>query len=144
MPTAALHSILFAVIRSSHHPALRALGALLSVSLLLVQLDDGTGVHRCPAHDGAAIPPAAVSHHAAMQHHEAPATDHQHTGGCTCLGACHGASLALGATDGISRLVAGSPDTALVAPLIGAVPALLPRLLPFANGPPRLVSSRFA
>ncbi|MDZ4864539.1 MAG: hypothetical protein SGJ01_13975 [Gemmatimonadota bacterium] len=127
-----------------HHPVLRALGAVLSVALLLVQLADGTGVHRCPAHDGAAVPPAAVSHHAAMQHHQAPASDHQHGGACTCLGACHGAAFALGAADSTPRLEVGAPGTTSVAALAGAVPAFLPRLLPFANGPPRLVSSRFA
>ncbi len=126
------------MIRSIHHPVLRALGALLTVALLLVQLADGTGVHRCPAHDGAAIPPAAVLQHAAMQHHQAPAGDHEHTGSCTCLGACHGASLALGTADGTPRLVAGSRVTTLVASLAATVPAFLPRLLPFANGPPTL------
>ena len=139
-----LRSILVAVIRSIHHPVLRALGAVLSVALLLVQLADGTGVHRCPAHDGAATPPAAVAHHAATQHHQAPASEHPHGGACTCLGACHGASLALGAAEGTPQLVVGVPGTPSVAALAGAVPAFLPRLLPFANAPPRLVPSRFA
>ncbi|MEO8635976.1 MAG: hypothetical protein ABI587_11930 [Gemmatimonadales bacterium] len=131
------------MIRSLHRPVLRALGALSSVLLLLVQLADGTGVHRCPAHDGVGIVPATMPHHAGMEHHAGPPADHQHHGPCTCLGACHGASLALAAADGTPRLTIDVRATALLVVLAGTVPLPRPRLLPFANGPPRLVPSRF-
>ena len=132
------------MIRQAHHPFLRASGALLSLLLLLVQLADGTGVHKCPAHDGMGGPVVAMSHHGTMQHHTGVPAEHQHNGPCTCLGACHGASFALAAADGTPRLATDPRHTAVVDLPVGTAPASRLRLLPFANGPPRPVPSNFA
>jgi hypothetical protein len=64
--------------------------ALLQVVLLLgVQLTDGAGVHRCPAHDGPVarvVPQAAMHDHGSHADHGSPSGGH-HV--CTCLGSCH-------------------------------------------------------
>jgi hypothetical protein len=122
--------------RPLRHPVLRLLGALLPLLLLLAQLGDGTGMHRCPAHDGTGVPVTAAASHAGMAHHSAPPEDHQHGGPCSCLGACHGPTLLLGTTDGTPQLVAVlSPVTSGIAPTLEARPSR-PHLLPFAIGPP--------
>jgi hypothetical protein len=64
--------------------------ALLQVVLLLAVLTHGrSGVHRCPAHDGAGAHlavQAAMHEHGSHADHGSPAGEH-HV--CTCLGSCH-------------------------------------------------------
>ena len=113
--------------------------ALLQVVLLLgVQLTDGAGVHRCPAHDGAAahlVAQAAMHEHGSHADHGAPTSGH-HV--CTCLGSCHAPMSALLPASGQAG-IAIHPTT--VSAGFGAVSHLFQNpeyTLPYAVGPPSL------
>jgi len=118
---------------------LSAATALLQVVLLLgVQLTDGAGVHRCPAHDGAAahrVAQAAMHEHGSHADHGSP-TGERHV--CTCLGSCHApmpALLPASAQAGIAI----NPTTVSVG--FSAVSHLFQTpeyTLPYAVGPPSL------
>src|SRR3990172_4525394 len=65
--------------------------AFLPAALLVgLQLAEGSGFHRCPAHDGA-LPHNSTGHHTGSS----AGGSHEHggsPGGCTCLGTCHATS----------------------------------------------------
>jgi hypothetical protein len=116
----------------------RASLALVQLVLLLaVQLAEGTGVHRCPEHDGVGVA-AAETHamHDMMGHSGHPETHSEKAHTCHCIGACSTATLmhqAPAAPVLAVALVRYQP----LQPV--AVPSLRDsvRLLPFAIGPPR-------
>jgi hypothetical protein len=131
-----------------NHPARRLAAALLNLFFLLAWGEPVT-LRPCPAHDGvvvaSAMAGAAMSHHA-MAHDASSATpaEHEHHGTpggghvCHCLGQCCAAMGVVAPTAQairwqvvVHRLAAPAYDEP-------ATPAAAsPRLLPFANGPPR-------
>jgi hypothetical protein len=119
---------------------LSAATALLQVVLLLgVQLTDGAGVHRCPAHDGAAAHlavQAAMHEHGSHADHGSPTGDH-HV--CTCLGLCHAPMPAALPSAGLSSIAI---DAAAIFSDFRAVSHFFQspeHTLPYAVGPPLLV-----
>jgi hypothetical protein len=123
--------------------AFRAATLALAALFVVCQLVDGSGAHRCPMHDGVAgMVAGAEAHDSAAFHHAGhgdSGDDQQHDAPCTCLGACHGGSLALAATD-VSPAAAVPPVA--FAPLHAPgnrLPESPAHLLPFAIGPPHLV-----
>jgi hypothetical protein len=141
-----------------NRPVRRWAAALLNL-LFLLAWGEPASAHPCPMHDGAALMAAtgpgtpapvaaahAAAHAAGHGHHDAaaalPATAPAHGGdashACQCLGDCSAASAAAlpGAVavrwQGIVRHAAEPP-----AAQPGTPRAASPRLLPFANGPPR-------
>jgi hypothetical protein len=98
--------------------------------LVLAQLLDGSGAHRCPEHD-AMLPAAVEVHgHAATHHDAAP--------GCNCLGASCGS---LAAFEAAPAARPRSPSARSWTPLVVAgreAPHRSSHLLPFALGPPFL------
>ena len=109
------------------------LAAIQALLLLTLQLAEGTGVHRCPAHDArvGVIPAAAAADHHGHQAHQ----DQKGHAGCHCLGPCCQAAL-LYTTSRVPSIqqqveVAARPETRAQTTLRSSV-----RLLPFAIGPP--------
>jgi hypothetical protein len=116
--------------------------AILVVALFVsVQVVEGTGVHRCAAHDaGAGIQPVAA---ASSGHHHGGSADHgqkgrgaDHHGCCPCLGDCQNSAVFT------SPAVQAGPVASFVVTFLprfedgGMHRASLRYLLPFALGPP--------
>ena len=136
------------------HPSLRRLAAALLNLLFLLAWGEPVTLHPCPTHDavsgmassatagaGAAASSAAAHHgHQAM----APAVGHErhaeHEGShlCNCLGSC-AVSVAVAAptAQAVRWQVVVRRRVAPIEPAADALLAAAPRLLPFANGPPR-------
>lgn len=116
--------------------------AILVVALFVsMQVVEGTGVHRCAAHDaGTGIQPVAA---APSGHHHGGGADHGqqgggdgHHGSCPCLGDCQNPAVFTGST-----AQAGPRGASVVTVLPwfedGGIHRASPRyLLPFAIGPP--------
>ncbi|HEU5154102.1 MAG TPA: hypothetical protein VFU03_05195 [Gemmatimonadales bacterium] len=115
-----------------------AIGLSLVVLLLGVQLTDGAGVHRCPAHDRAAAHlavQAAMHEHGSHADHGSPSGDH-HV--CTCLGSCHAPMSAVLPASGQSSI---SIDAVAIFTGFTPVSHLFQNpeyTLPYAVGPPPL------
>jgi hypothetical protein len=120
-----------------HRPVRRLAAALLNL-LFLLAWGEPAALRPCPMHDGVATPAAAM-HAMAMPHgnaghgHESRAS---HV--CSCLGQC---CAAVGVLAPMAPVVRWQPVVRRRAEPVGAEvdtpPAAAPRLLPFANGPPR-------
>jgi hypothetical protein len=134
-------------------PVRRWAAALLNL-LFLLAWGEPVSTHPCPMHDGAAVVAAvaAAGHVAAgdldhgghgAAHLALPTPPPTHDGGaehsCQCLGECATASaVALPGVVAVQwqAVVRHSAEPPLAEPV--APSAAAPRLLPFANGPPRL------
>lgn len=101
-----------------------------------LQLADGSGRHGCPEHDAVGVVAPSAAAHQAPAHHSEPADSHDHAGGCTCLGSCHGSAI----TGVPSVAPAFAPALTSAIAHRAQQPATLirvaPRLLPFQIGPP--------
>src|SRR5512143_555760 len=107
------------------------------VLLLATQLAEGTGVHRCPAHD-AGVGIVAEQQHAMddmMGHGGHPQTHGEKAHSCHCIGTCSAATVMYRGPEAPVLRVAlvqyQQPQAAGVVSLRHTV-----RLLPFAIGPP--------
>lgn len=115
----------------------RASLALVQLVLLLVmQLAEGTGVHRCPAHDGVGIvAEQAHAMHDIMGHEGQQQTHSEKAHSCHCIGACSTATVmhqGPAAPVLTVALVRHQPLPSVAAPSLRDTV----RLLPFAIGPP--------
>jgi hypothetical protein len=118
---------------------LSAATALLQVVLLLgVQLTDGVGVHRCPAHDGPAANlavQAAMHEHGSHGGHGSPNGEH-HV--CTCLGSCHAPMPAALPASGQARIAFNSTTVSAGFSAVSHLFQHPEHILPYAVGPPPL------
>lgn len=126
------------------HPFLGVCVKALRVALafLIALAGEVSGAHACPHHEIAlAGQPADAGLHEHDPHAGDPAGDPGHSGPCTCVGVCHGSAAAplpsVGPVVGHFRGVS-SPAPALVPDSGTSVRLLLPYVLPYANGPPRI------
>lgn len=116
---------------------------LLALLLPAGQLVDGAGLHHCPDHDaglGVALGGGGHAHHGAS--HNGP--NHQHKGGCPCLGAGHTSQAVLLSGTTPALVVRAS---LAIAPSFAEPAAVWPApslRLPFAIGPPHPVPSHIA
>jgi len=133
------------------HRPLRRIAAALVNLLFLLAWGEPVALHPCPMHDGVAATAttatSATAMHSTASHHGhmamAPSTGHDHAaheGGhvCSCLGSC---SVSVGAVAPSAQAIRWQVVVRRrVAPIEADAAAPLasaPRLLPFANGPPR-------
>jgi len=122
----------------SFRPFIATLVVALFVSMQVVE---GTGVHRCAAHDaGTGIQPVAAApaahHHGGSADHGQQGSGAGHHGCCPCLGDCQNPAVFTGST------AQAGPVACFVVTLlprfeVGGIHRSSPRyLLPFAIGPP--------
>jgi hypothetical protein len=116
-------------------PPFRVAALAPAVLLVLAQLFDGIGAHRCPEHD-AAVPPAAESHRHAAGHHDNAPAEGDHHGGCNCLGASCGSVVAFEAVPAMRPLMPAAQSWIPASAVGRKAPDRPPHLLPFALGPP--------
>jgi hypothetical protein len=136
--------------RVMRHRSLRRFGAALLNLLFLLAWGEPVTLHPCPTHD--AVSGMAVSGMAAHQAHQAEngheamaasaghAQHAEHEGGhvCSCLGTCAvGVAVAAPTAQAVRWQVVVRRRVAPIEPAADAPLAAAPRLLPFANGPPR-------
>jgi hypothetical protein len=134
------------------HPSLRRLAAALLNLLFLLAWGEPVTLHPCPMHDAAAFAgvtgamSAAGSAMAAHPGHQAamPAAKHpghaEHEGShpCSCLGSCAvSVGVAAPTAQAVRWQVVVRRRVPQIEPAADAPLAAAPRLLPFANGPPR-------
>jgi hypothetical protein len=129
------------------HPSLRRLAAALLNLLFLLAWGEPVTLHPCPTHDGVTVSaPTAGSAMAAHHGHQAvmPAAEPQghaeHEGShvCSCLGSCAvSAAVAAPTAQAVRWQAVVRRRVAPIEPAADAPLAAAPRLLPFANGPPR-------
>jgi len=123
-------------------PLRRVAAAILNL-LFLLAWGEPAALHPCPMHDGVVATTTAAASVTGHHHAMAPAESHEHGAPheahvCSCLGHC---AVSVGvAAPALQRVRWGvivrrravSVEAETAAPLAAA-----PRLLPFANGPPR-------
>lgn len=125
--------------RRPSRPLLRIGFALQAILLLVIQLADGSGMHRCPDHDAGvgvlAVGAAPMAGHHHGGHHDG---SDGHQGLCPCLGPCHSPGYAL--VPVAAREIVATPVrfVRFVPIFTPAIHLREPHLLPFALGPPRL------
>jgi len=122
----------------SFRPSIAALVVALYISMQVVE---GTGVHRCAAHDagvdlqvGAGQP--SSHHHAGSAHHGQEGNDSGHAAACPCLGDCQNspATAASAVHTGPSPVLVVAGSSSLE--FLESFRTTPQYLLPFANGPP--------
>ena len=128
-------------------PLDRLFALLLAVLFLGSTAGDGFGLdpcphHAAPAHASAALHGEAGNAHSAHTHDAAPSpadAPADHSGACTCIGACEagtGAALSAPPLAAVrAHFVVHSPDHRATASSVA--PRLLPYFLPYALAPPR-------
>jgi hypothetical protein len=114
---------------------------LLVALFLSMQVVEGTGVHRCTAHDAGlglqvGTGQASGHHHGATPHHNQGGDETTRPDGCPCLSDCQHSAAAAAAPSHVGQvpasLVASSSSIEFLEPF-RSTPQYL---LPFANGPP--------
>lgn len=137
--------------RAGDRPGVRGMRvtALLAALVFLVALaGEVWGAHGCRHHgvvpagsfEDAAALAGLHEHDHAQEAEAAPVDDSAHAGPCLCVGACHGSAASPLPSVGpaVDRVDVGSTGSVVLPD--GATPArlLLPYLLPYGNGPPRV------
>lgn len=127
----------------NRRPQTRLAALLVAVLFLLSGAESAFGVHQCPHHDlivesGDVHAGHDMAGHEGMGHHSDPQPDH--SGPCTCQGACQ-----MGSAAALPELAATAPDAATIlveVPTLrgGEFPARhhTPFFLPYSQAPPRV------